>query len=68
MVNVPGAIIGALIDRRDGDSGIKGAVAGSVAQGALRKLFPILGAVAFGLVAHKALKSFGVRGDEPPAV
>lgn len=65
MANTAGAVIGALIDRRDGDSGIKGAIGGSLAEGALKKLFPVLGAVFFGLAAHYALKRAGVTGGTP---
>lgn len=36
-----GALIGREIDRRDGDSGIKGAAIGALAAGAVRRLGPI---------------------------
>lgn len=39
--NMLGMLVGAAIDRRDGDSGIKGALEGYLIQGALRVLAPI---------------------------
>jgi hypothetical protein len=39
--NMVGALIGAAIDRRDGDSGVKGAFIGAAAQGALRIAVPL---------------------------
>ena len=36
MANLLGALIGAAIDREDGDSGIKGAIVGTVAESAAR--------------------------------
>ena len=36
-----GALVGREIDRRDGDSGVKGAVIGAFAAGALRRLGPL---------------------------
>src|SRR5438105_3906587 len=41
MSNLVGALIGAAIDRRDGDSGIKGAILGAATEGALRIALPI---------------------------
>ena len=38
MANLLGALIGAAIDREDGDSGIKGAIVGTVAESAIRVL------------------------------
>jgi hypothetical protein len=35
-----GALVGREIDRRDGDSGIKGALIGAASAGALRRLGP----------------------------
>jgi hypothetical protein len=48
MANFLGAIIGAAIDRRDGDAGLKGAIIGTVAEGAIRVLVPV--ATAYALV------------------
>lgn len=41
MRNLLGTLIGAAIDRRDGDSGVKGAIIGSLAEGGLRKAAPL---------------------------
>ena len=56
MSNLIGALIGAAIDRRDGDSGIKGAIIGSVAEGALRIAAPIALTYALGWAVQ-----YGVR-------
>lgn len=48
MANLMGALIGAAIDRRDGDTGVKGAIIGSLAQGTLKVLAPILATYALG--------------------
>ena len=56
MSNLVGALIGAAIDRRDGDSGIKGAIIGSMAQGAIRVAAPILVTYALGWAVQ-----YGVR-------
>jgi len=56
MSNLVGALIGAAIDRRDGDSGIKGAIIGSMAQGAIRIAAPIVVTYALGWAVQ-----YGVR-------
>jgi hypothetical protein len=56
MSNLVGALIGAAIDRRDGDSGIKGAIVGSTAEGAIRIAAPIAITYALGRAVQ-----FGVR-------
>ena len=56
MANLLGALIGAAIDRKDGDSGIKGAIVGSVAESAIRGLAPIAATFALGWVVQ-----FGIR-------
>ena len=48
MSNLLGALIGAWIDRQDGDSGIKGAIIGTVAETALRAAAPIVATYALG--------------------
>lgn len=48
MANLLGALIGAAIDRQDGDSGIKGAIIGTVAESAIRALAPIMAKYALG--------------------
>ncbi len=56
MANLFGALIGAAIDRQDGDSGIKGAIVGTVAEGAIRLLVPLAATYALGWAVQ-----FGVR-------
>ena len=46
MSNILGAAIGAAIDRRDGDSGIKGLVVGALTQRVLITALPIIASVA----------------------
>jgi hypothetical protein len=41
MANLIGALVGAVIDRQDGDSGVKGAIIGSVSETAIRTVVPI---------------------------
>jgi hypothetical protein len=48
MANMLGALIGAAIDRGDGDSGIKGAIVGTVAESAIRLLAPVVATYALG--------------------
>mgnify|MGYP000379612215 CR=1 FL=1 len=48
MANLIGALVGAAIDRQDGDSGIKGAIIGTVAESAVRMLVPIIATYAVG--------------------
>ena len=50
-----GALLGREIDRRDGRGGLKGALIGSMAAGALRRTGPLGLAIAGGYVAKKAL-------------
>ncbi len=56
MANLLGALIGAAIDRQDGDSGIKGAIVGTVAETTIRVAAPILATWALGWAVQ-----FGVR-------
>ena len=65
MRNLVGMLIGAAIDRRDGDSGIKGAIIGSVAQRALRYAVPLAATAAAGwAVLQLARKIVEVDRDE----
>lgn len=48
MANLIGALIGAAIDRRDGDSGIKGAIIGTVAESTIKIIVPIVATYAVG--------------------
>ena len=56
MSNLVGALIGAAIDRRDGDSGIKGAIIGGLTQSAIRVAAPIVVTYALGWAVQ-----YGVR-------
>ena len=56
MANLLGALIGAAIDRRDGDSGIKGAIEGTIAEAAIRTVAPIVATYALGWAVQ-----YGVR-------
>jgi hypothetical protein len=51
MKNLVGTAIGAAIDRRDGDSGVKGAILGYVASGAIKTVAKVgtLAAVGYGV-------------------
>ena len=67
MSNLIGALIGAAIDRRDGDSGIKGAIVGSVAQGAIRVAAPIIATYALGwAVQYGARKAWQAAAGRDP--
>lgn len=67
MANLLGALIGAAFDRRDGDSGIKGAIVGTVAEGAIRTIAPIVATYALGwTLQYGARKAWQVLvGDDP---
>ncbi|MEC3948969.1 hypothetical protein [Sphingobium sp. HWE2-09] len=53
MKNIVGTVIGAAIDRKDGDSGVKGAVLGYAASGAVKTVAKLgtLAALGYGLVS-----------------
>lgn len=67
MANLLGALIGAAIDRRDGDSGIKGAIAGTIAESAIRVVAPLIATYALGwTVQYGARKAWqAVAGEDP---
>lgn len=67
MSNLLGALIGAAIDRQDGDSGIKGAIVGTVAESAIRVLAPIAATYALGwAVQYGIRKSWqAIVGEDP---
>ena len=69
MANVLGALIGAAIDRQDGDSGIKGAIIGTVAESALRIALPIAATYAIGWGVQFAVRTLWaqVSGEGPAA-
>jgi hypothetical protein len=48
MNNVLGMLIGAAIDREDGDSGVEGAITGYLAEGALKVIAPLAVTFAIG--------------------
>jgi hypothetical protein len=55
MSNLFGALIGASIDRRDGDGGIKGAIAGTLAGTVPRSAAPVIATNAFEWVAQEGV-------------
>ncbi len=67
MANLLGALIGAAIDRQDGDSGIKGAIIGTVAESAIRALAPIMATYALGWAVQYGVRKAwqAVAGDDP---
>ena len=67
MSNLIGALVGAAIDRRDGDSGIKGAIIGSVAQSAIRVVVPVVVTWALGWAVQYGIRKAwqGVAGHDP---
>jgi len=67
MANLLGALIGAAIDRGDGDSGVKGAIIGTVAESAIRALAPLAATWALGwAVQYGARKAWqAATGDDP---
>lgn len=67
MANLLGALIGAAIDREDGDSGIKGAIIGSVAESAIRVAAPIVATYALGwLLQYGVRKGWQAVTDRDP--
>ncbi|MGL5840101.1 MAG: hypothetical protein ACRCY3_16535 [Sphingorhabdus sp.] len=50
-----GALIGAAIDRRDGDSGLKGAVLGGTASRAAKTAVPLAATFAIGWAVKKLM-------------
>ena len=64
MANLIGALVGAAIDRQDGDSGIKGALIGTVAESAVRVALPLVATYAVGWgVIYGAKKLFGALSN-----
>lgn len=57
MANILGPVIGAAIDRRDGDSGIKGALLGSLIQSGARAATTLGVVIAVGWVIKKVITS-----------
>lgn len=69
MANLLGALIGAAIDRGDGDSGIKGAIVGTVAESAIRTLTPIAATYALGWAVQYGIRKgwHALVGRDPVA-
>lgn len=67
MANLLGALIGAAIDRQDGDSGIKGAIVGTVAESAIRLVMPIVATYALGWAVQYGLRKGwrAIAGEDP---
>ena len=67
MANLLGALIGAAIDRRDGDSGIKGAIVGTVVEGTVKVLAPIVATYALGWLCQYGARKLwhAVAGQDP---
>lgn len=67
MSNILGALIGAAIDRQDGDSGIKGAIIGTVVESALRVVLPVAATYALGwAVQYGARKAWAAATGRDP--
>ncbi|GAA4828255.1 hypothetical protein GCM10023232_28490 [Sphingosinicella ginsenosidimutans] len=67
MANLLGALIGAAIDRGDGDSGIKGAIVGTIAESAIRAALPIAATWALGwAVQYGARKAWQAAVGHDP--
>lgn len=67
MSNLLGALIGAAIDRQDGDSGVKGAIVGTVAESAIRVLAPVVATYALGWAVQFGVRKAwqSVAGEDP---
>jgi hypothetical protein len=67
VANLLGALIGAAIDRQDGDSGIKGAIMGTVAESAIRALAPIAATYALGCAVQYGIRKgwHAIAGHDP---
>jgi hypothetical protein len=66
---VIGALVGAEIDRRDGDSGVKGAILGALVAGGLRRFGPLGLVIGGAYVAKKVYdrrKAAGADEATPP--
>jgi len=67
MANLLGALIGAAIDRQDGDSGIKGAIVGTLTETAIRGVAPLVATYALGWAVQYGIRKGwqAVAGDDP---
>ena len=67
MSNLLGAMIGAALDRRDGDVGIKGMIIGTLAERAIRSAAPLAATFALGWVVQYAVhKGWTALAGEAP--
>ena len=68
MNNLLGVLVGAALDRRDGEGGLKGALGGYVAEAAIKGVVPIAVTFAIGwgvqYLARRALHA--ATGEAPP--
>jgi hypothetical protein len=64
--NLIGAALGALIDRHDGNSGIKGAVAGSFTERLITLAIPIIATATIGWVIQHYWFSPASEAGKPP--
>ena len=66
MNNILGMLVGAAIDREDGDSGIKGAIEGYLVQGAIKAVAPLVVTFTIGWgVQYGLRRAFqAVTGDD----
>ena len=67
MANLLGALIGAAIDRQDGDSGIKGAILGTVAESTIRAVAPLVATFALGWAVQYGIRKgwHAIAGQDP---
>jgi len=67
MANLLGALIGAAIDRQDGDSGVKGMIIGTVAETAIRAIAPVVATYALGWAVQYGIRKGwqALVGDDP---
>ena len=56
MGSLSSALVGAAMDRQDGDSGIKGAIIGTIAEKAIRVMVPVIATYALGRAVE-----YGIR-------
>lgn len=64
--NILGMLVGAAIDREDGESGIKGAIEGYLIEGAIKTVAPLVVTFAIGWVVQYAARRalHAITGDE----
>ena len=63
-----GAILGALVDRQDGDSGVEGALWGTIAEKGVKVVFPLILTFAIGYAVQKGVGMAWDKatGDDEP--